>query len=153
MPEHELQSVKLEVGLLKNEVEVRGKQIETLLQKLDLTTDKLQQLTVQIIKLNTRQEDYLRNSSNMTDEFKILHTRIGDLHDKQLAANKEIEDRLDRLDQYKSKLMGMIIVVGGVVGTIIIPINLDLYWSKRSSRSSISLFAANCLPGRSPIHV
>ena len=119
MAEEELQSVKLEVGLLKNEVEVRGKQIETLLQKLDLTTDKLQQLTVQIIKLNTRQEDYLRNSSSMTDEFKILHTRIGDLHDKQLAANKEIEDRLDRLDQYKSKLMGMIIVVGGVVGTIV----------------------------------
>ena len=119
MAEEELQSVKLEVGLLKNEVEVRGRQIETLLQKLDLTTDKLQQLTVQIIKLNTRQEDYLRHSSTMNDEFKLLHTRIGDLHDKQLAANKEIEQRLDRLDQYKSKLMGMIIVVGGVVGTIV----------------------------------
>ena len=119
MPEHELQSVKLEVGLLKNEVEVRGRQIETLLQKLDLTADKLQQLTVQIIKLNTRQEDYLRHSSSMRDEFKILHTRIGDLHDKQLASQKEIEIRLDRLDQYKSKLMGMIIVVGGVVGTIV----------------------------------
>ena len=119
MAEEELQSVKLEVGLLKNEVEVRGRQIETLLQKLDLTADKLQQLTVQIIKLNTRQEDYLRHSSSMNDEFKLLHTRIGDLHDKQLAANKEIEQRLDRLDQYKSKLMGMIIVVGGVVGTIV----------------------------------
>ena len=119
MPEHELQSVKLEVGLLKNEVEVRGRQIETLLQKLDLTTDKLQQLTVQIIKLNTRQEDYLRHSSNMNDEFKLLHTRIGDLHDKNLVMYKEIEGRLDHLDQYKSKLMGMIIVVGGVVGTIV----------------------------------
>ena len=119
MAEEELQSVKLEVGLLKNEVEVRGKQIETLLQKLDLTADKLQQLTVQIIKLNTRQDDYLRHSSNMTDEFKILHTRIGDLHDKNLVMYKEIEGRLDRLDQYKSKLMGMIIVVGGVVGTIV----------------------------------
>ena len=119
MPEEELQSVKLEVGLLKNEVEVRGRQIETLLQKLDLTAHKLQELTVQIIKLNTRQEDYLRHSSNMRDEFKILHTRIGDLHDKQLASQKEIEVRLDRLDQYKSKLMGMIIVVGGVVGTIV----------------------------------
>ena len=119
MAAEELQSVKLEVGLLKNEVEVRGKQIETLLQKLDLTADKLQELTVQIIKLNTRQEDYLRHSSSMRDEFKILHTRIGDLHDKQLAAQKEIEQRLDRLDQYKSKLMGMIIVVGGVVGTIV----------------------------------
>ena len=119
MAAEELQSVKLEVGLLKNEVEVRGKQVETLLQKLDLTTDKLQELTVQIIKLNTRQEDYLRHTSSMSEEFKILHTRIGDLHDKQLAANKEIEQRLDRLDQYKSKLMGMIIVVGGVVGTIV----------------------------------
>ena len=119
MPEEELQSVKREVGLLKNEVEVRGRQIETLLQKLDLTADKLQELTVQIIKLNTRQEDYLRHTSSMRDEFKILHTRIGDLHDKQLASQKEIEIRLDRLDQYKSKLMGMIIVVGGVVGTIV----------------------------------
>ena len=119
MPEEELQSVKLEVGLLKNEVEVRGRQIDTLLSKLDLTADKLQELTVQIIKLNTRQEDYLRHTSSMRDEFKILHTRIGDLHDKQLASQKEIEIRLYRLDQYKSKLMGMIIVVGGVVGTIV----------------------------------
>jgi chromosome segregation ATPase len=119
MPVEELQSVKLEVGLLKNEVETRGRQIDTLLAKLDLTTDKLQELTVQIIKLNTRQEEYLRYSSDMTAEFKILHTRIGDLHDKQLEMYKEIESRLDRLDQYKSKLMGMIIVVGGVVGTIV----------------------------------
>ena len=51
MPEDDqLHSVKLEVGLLKKENEVRGKQIEALLQKLDLTADKLQQLTVQIIK-------------------------------------------------------------------------------------------------------
>ena len=119
MAEEGLQSVKLEVGLLKNEVEVRGKQIETLLSKLDLTADKLQELTVQIIKLNTRQEESLRYSTNMSGEFKILHTRIGDLHDKQLAMYKEVEVRLDRLDQYKSKLMGMIIVVGGVVGTIV----------------------------------
>ena len=119
MAEEELQSVKLEVGLLKSEVETRGKQTELLLQKLDLTTDKLQQLTVQIIKLNTRQEDDLHQKSSMNEEFKLLHQRIGDLHDKQLAANKEIEQRLDRLDQYKSKLMGMIIVVGGVVGTLV----------------------------------
>ena len=120
MPEDDqLQSVKLEVGLLKNEVGQRGKQEEALLQKLDLTTDKLTQLTVQIIKLNTRQEDHLRHSSSMHDEFKILHTRIGDLYDKQLVMQKEIEERIDRLDQYKSKLMGMIIVVGGFVGALI----------------------------------
>ena len=112
----ELQSVKLEVGLLKNEVEARGKQTEALLQKLDLTTDKLQQLTVQIIKLNTRQEDHLKHDNTVRDELKILHQRIGDLHDKRLSAHKEVERRLDRLDQYKSKLMGMIVVVGGALG-------------------------------------
>ena len=112
----ELQDVKLEVGLLKNEVEARGKQTETLLQKLDLTTDKLQQLTVQIIKLNTRQEDHLKHDTTVRDELKILHQRIGDLHDKQLDAQNRVEQRLDRLDQYKSKLMGMIVVVGGALG-------------------------------------
>ena len=115
----ELQSVKLEVGLLKNEVEARGKQTEALLQKLDLTTDKLQQLTVQIIKLNTRQEDHLKHDNTVRDELKILHQRIGDLHDKQLSAHKEVERRLDRLDQYKSKLMGMIVVIGGALGIIV----------------------------------
>ena len=112
----ELSDVKLEVGLLKNEVEARGKQTETLLQKLDLTADKLQQLTVQIIKLNTRQEDHLKHDSSVRDELKILHQRIGDLHDKQLDAQNRVEQRLDKLDQYKSKLMGMIVVVGGALG-------------------------------------
>ncbi len=115
----ELSDVKLEVGLLKNEVEARGKQTETLLQKLDLTTDKLQQLTVQIIKLNTRQEDHLKHDTTVKDELKILHQRIGDLHDKQLDAQNRVEQRLDILDQYKSKLMGMIVVVGSALGVTV----------------------------------
>ena len=69
--------------------------------------------------LNTRQESELHQKSSMNEEFKLLHQRIGDLHDKQLAANKEIEQRLDRLDQYKSKLMGMIVVVGGALGVTV----------------------------------
>ena len=116
MAEEGLQDVKLEGGLLKSEVETKGKQVDVLLQKLDLTTDKLQQLTVQIIKLNTRQEDHLKHDSSVRDELKILHQRIGDLHDKQLDAQNRVEQRLDKLDQYKSKLMGMIVVVGGALG-------------------------------------
>ena len=115
----ELSDVKLEVGLLKNEVAARGKQTETLLQTLDLTTDNLQQLTVQIIKLNTRQEDHLKHDTTVKDELKILHQRIGDLHDKQLDAQNRVEQRLDKLDQYKSKLMGMIVVVGGALGVTV----------------------------------
>ena len=116
MPEEELQSVKLEVGLLKNEVEVRGRQIDTLLTKLDTTAEKLQELTVEIRTLNTRQVDHLRHEAAIRDEFKILHTLIGDLHDKMSVNQQKVEERLDSLDQYKSKLMGMIIVVGGAVG-------------------------------------
>ena len=110
MPEDELQSVKLEVGLLKNEVEVRGRQIDTLLTKLDTTAEKLQELTVEIRTLNTRQVDHLRHES------KILHTRIRHHHDKLQVNQQKVEETLDSLDQYKSKLMGMIIVVGGAVG-------------------------------------
>jgi len=119
MSEEELHSVKLEVGLLKNEVEVRGRQIDTLLQKLEVTTDKLQELTVEIKTLNSRQLDHLRHDTTIREEFKILHTRIGDLHDKLQANQEKVEKRLDSLDQYKSKLMGMIIVVGGIVGTAV----------------------------------
>ncbi|MDP7366060.1 MAG: hypothetical protein QGH83_02185 [Candidatus Pacebacteria bacterium] len=119
MPEEELQSVKLEVGLLKNEVEVRGRQVDTLLQKLDKATDSLTELTVQIKTLNSRQQDHLTHDNAIREELKLLHARIGSLHDKLLNDHEYIEKRLDALDQYKSKLMGMIIVVGGVVGTIV----------------------------------
>ena len=115
----ELSDVKLEVGLLKNEVEARGKQTDTLLQKLDLTADKLPQRSGQIIKLNTRQEDHLKHDTTVKDELKILHQRIGDLHDKQLDAQNRVEQRLDKLDQYKSKLMGMIVVVGSALGVTV----------------------------------
>mgnify|MGYP003679483803 CR=1 FL=1 len=47
MPE-EIQDVKLQVGLLQQEVEVRGRQIDTLLSKLDTTADKIVELTVEI---------------------------------------------------------------------------------------------------------
>ena len=52
----ELQDVKLQVGLLQNEVEVRGRQIDALLSKLDTTADRIVDLTVEIKSLNSRQE-------------------------------------------------------------------------------------------------
>ena len=57
MPE-ELQSVKLQVGLLQQEVEARGRQIDALLSKLDTTADKIVELTVEIKTLNSRQDEH-----------------------------------------------------------------------------------------------
>ena len=44
----ELHDVKLQVGLLQQEVEVRGRQIDALLTKLDSTADRIVELTVEI---------------------------------------------------------------------------------------------------------
>ena len=54
----ESQDVKLQVGLLQQEVEVRGRQIDSLLNKLDTTADKIVDLTVEIKSLNSRQEEH-----------------------------------------------------------------------------------------------
>lgn len=81
MPE-ELQSVKLQVGLLKQEVEARGRQIDALLTKLDSTADKIVELTVEIKSLNSRQESHSKVDEEIRSELKLLHSRAGSIHDE-----------------------------------------------------------------------
>ena len=122
MPE-ELQSVKLQVGLLQQEVEVRGRQIDSLLNKLDSTADKIVDLTVEIKSLNSRQERHSKVDDEIRSELKLLHARIGSVHDEIGHSERrvseslhKVEERVRQVEQYKSKLMGMIVVVGGAVG-------------------------------------
>ena len=125
MPE-ELQTVKLQVGLLQQEVEVRGRQIDALLTKLDSTADKIVDLTVEIKSLNSRQERHSKVDDEIRSELKLLHTRIGNVHDEIGHSERrvseslhKVEERVREVEQYKSKLMGMIVVVGGAVGAVI----------------------------------
>ena len=122
MPE-ELQSVKLQVGLLQQEVEVRGRQIDALLTKLDSTADKIVELTVEIKSLNSRQERHSKVDDEIRSELKLLHTRIGNVHDEIGYSERRVSDSIHKLEervryveQYKSKLMGILVVVGGAVG-------------------------------------
>ena len=122
MPE-ELQTVKLQVGLLQQEVEVRGRQIDALLTKLDSTADKIVDLTVEIKSLNSRQERHSKVDDEIRSELKLLHTRIGNVHDEIGHSERrvseslhKVEERVRAVEQYKSKLMGMVVVVGGAVG-------------------------------------
>ena len=119
----ELQDVKLQVGLLQNEVEVRGRQIDALLSKLDNTADRIVELTVEIKSLNSRQERHSKVDDEIRAELKLLHTRIGNVHDEIGHSERrvssqlnKVEERVRQVEQYKSKLMGMIVVVGGAVG-------------------------------------
>ena len=119
----ELQDVKLQVGLLQQEVETRGRQIDALLSKLDSTADRIVELTVEIKSLNSRQERHSKVDDEIRSELKLLHSRAGTIHDEIGKSERRVsdsinklEDRVREVEQYKSKLMGMIVVVGGAVG-------------------------------------
>ena len=121
----ELQDVKLQVGLLQQEVEVRGRQIDALLSKLDSTADRIVELTVEIRSLNSRQEEHRKADEEIRSELKLLHTRIGTVHDEignserrvVIQINK-LEERLRSVEQWKSRLMGMTTLVAGAIGAI-----------------------------------
>ena len=119
----ELQDVKLQVGLLQQEVEQRGRQIDALLTKLDSTADRIVELTVEIKSLNSRQERHSKVDDEIRSELKLLHSRAGTIHDEIGKSERRVSDSINKLEarvreveQYKSKLMGMIVVVGGAVG-------------------------------------
>ena len=122
MPE-ELQSVKLQVGMLSKEVEVRGRQIDALLSKLDITADKIIDLTVEIKSLNSRQERHSKVDDEIRSELKLLHSRAGSIHDEIGKSERRVSDSIHKLEervraveQYKSKLMGIAITVSAGVG-------------------------------------
>jgi len=121
----ELHNVKLQVGLLQQEVEGRGRQIDALLSKLDTTTDRIVDLTVEIKTLNSRQEEHRKADDEIRSEMKLLHTRIGTVHDeignserRVVTQINNLEERLRSVEQWKSKLMGMTTLVAGAIGAI-----------------------------------
>ena len=121
----EIQDVKLQVGLLQQEVEVRGRQIDTLLAKLDTTADKIVELTVEIKSLNSRQERHSKVDDEIRSELKLLHSRAGSIHDEIGHSERRVtghltklEERVRAVEQWKSRLMGMTSLVAGAIGAI-----------------------------------
>ena len=119
----ELHDVKLQVGLLQQEVEVRGRQIDALLSKLDSTADRIVELTVEIKSLNSRQERHSKVDDEIRSELKLLHSRVGNVHDEIGNSERRVsdsihklEERVRQVEQYKSKLMGIAITVSAGVG-------------------------------------
>ena len=122
----ELQDVKLQVGLLQQEVEVRGRQIDALLSKLDSTADRIVELTVEIRSLNSRQERHSKVDDEIRSELKLLHSRVGTVHDEIGNSERRVseqiyklEERVRSVEQWKSRLMGMTSIVAGAIGAIV----------------------------------
>ena len=83
MPEQEsFLQLKSEIQALKIKDEYRTKELDALLNKLDNSTNKLNDLSENIGRLLAGQELHKPSDNEVRDELKILHTRIGDLHDK-----------------------------------------------------------------------
>ena len=83
MPDQEsFLQVKSEIQTLKIKDEYRSKELDALMSKLDDTSSKLNILSDNISRLLAGQETHKTNDNEVRDELKILHTRIGDLHDK-----------------------------------------------------------------------
>jgi len=95
MPDQEsFLQLKSEIQTLKIKDEYRSKELDVLMSKLDDTSSKLNTLSDNISRLLAGQETHKTNDNEVRDELKILHTRIGDLHDKCSEMIDKTETRI-----------------------------------------------------------
>ena len=95
MPDQEsFLQLKSEIQTLKIKDEYRSKELDALMSKLDDTSSKLNTLSDNISRLLAGQELHKTNDNEVRDELKILHTRIGDLHDKCSEMIDKTETRI-----------------------------------------------------------
>ena len=83
MPDQEsIHQLQTEIQTLKIKDEFRTKELDALMNKLSDTSSKLNALSENIGRLLAGQDLHKTSDNEVRDELKILHTRIGDLHDK-----------------------------------------------------------------------
>ena len=95
MPEQEsINHLQTEVQTLKIKDEFRTKELDALMKKLSDTSIKLNALSENIGRLLAGQDLHKTSDNEVRDELKILHTRIGDLHDKCTEMIDKTETRV-----------------------------------------------------------
>ena len=95
MPEQEsIHHLQTEVQTLKIKDEFRTKELDALMEKLSDTSSKLNALSENIGRLLAGQELHKTSDNEVRDELKLLHSRIGDLHDKCTEMIDKTETRV-----------------------------------------------------------
>ena len=91
--EQEVQDLKLNIGLLKKDVE----QTDELCHKLSESLSKIQELNVNLMQMITlheqRHEQHEKAEQDLKDDIKELHSRI-------TTVSREINDRIDQVEQH-----------------------------------------------------
>ena len=96
MPEQEsIHQLQTEIQTLKIKDEFRTKELDALMKKLSKTSGKLNTLSENIGRLLVGQDLHKTNDNEVRDELKILHTRIGELHDKMTVMIDKTEAKID----------------------------------------------------------
>ena len=131
MPEQEsILQLKAEIQTLKIKDEYRSKELDALMSKLDDPTSKLNSLSETIGRLLAGQESHKANDNEVRDELKIVHSRIGDLHDKMNIMIDKTETRvegdldnvwkkIDSLDRWRWITMGAATLIAWLLTHII----------------------------------
>ena len=95
MPDQEsINHLQTEVQTLKIKDEFRTKELDALMKKLSDTSSKLNALSENIGRLLAGQELHKTSDNEVRDELKLLHSRIGDLHDKCTEMIDKTETRV-----------------------------------------------------------
>ena len=95
MPEQEsIHNLQTEVQTLKIKDEFRTKELDALMKKLSDTSSKLNGLSENIGRLLAGQDLHKTSDNEVRDELKLLHSRIGDLHDKCTEMIDKTETRV-----------------------------------------------------------
>jgi prefoldin subunit 5 len=99
--EMELQNVKLEVGLLKKDIE----QTDRLCDKLSESIEKIQEVNVNIMRMITlheqRHEQHEKAEQDLKEDIKELHSRI-------TTVSREMNDRMDQLERHISERIDLL---------------------------------------------
>ena len=131
MPEQEsILQLKSEIQTLKIKDEYRSKELDALMIKLDDTTSKLSALSENIGRLLAGQESHKANDNEVRDELKIVHSRIGDLHDKinimldktETRVSGDLDDiwkKIDSLDRWRWITIGAATLIAWLLTHII----------------------------------
>ena len=91
MPDtREIQELKLDVGLLKRDINQTNK----LLEKLSISIDKIQELNVNVLQMLSLHEEKLdqneKQKGNVKNDIKELHSRV-------TSVSREVHDRIDQV--------------------------------------------------------
>ena len=131
MPEQEsIHHLQTEIQTLKIKDEFRTKELDALMKKLSETSGKLNALSENIGRLLAGQDLHKASDNEVRDELKILHTRIGDLHDKCTEMIDKTETRVssdisllykkvDSLEKWRWITIGIATVIAWLLTNII----------------------------------